>query len=222
MECKQAQKPHAAVNLYFSCQDGSVFKVQKKYAPYFMLATSPGSEHEVEAYVRRKHKEHVKEVELVDKEDLDLKNHLSGLKQTYLKISFYTQSGMYECRRELLPIVEKNKAKSNASVAYQALHEQDALNAHENGGGSDAMQTDARGKRVFENSKKKTFTDYEDAMLDIREYDVPYHMRYMIDSEVRCGHWYDVKIEIGDGDVIITHRPDLKRRAEVRVCAIDI
>ena len=107
MECKQAQKPHAAVNLYFSCQDGSVFKVQKKYAPYFMLATSSGSEHEVEAYVRRKHKEHVKEVELVDKEDLDLKNHLSGLKQTYLKISFYTQSGMYECRRELLPIVEK-------------------------------------------------------------------------------------------------------------------
>ena len=74
---------------------------------------------------------------------------------------------MYECRRELLPIVEKNKAKPNASVAYQALHEQDALNAHENGGGSDAMQTDARGKRVFENSKKKTFTDYEDAMLDI-------------------------------------------------------
>ena len=222
MECKQAQKPHAAVNLYFSCQDGSVFKVQKKYAPYFMLATSPGSEHEVEAYVRRKHKEHVKEVELVDKEDLDLKNHLSGLKQTYLKISFYTQSGMYECRRELLPIVEKNKAKSNASVAYQALHEQDALNAHENGGGNDAMQTDARGKRVFENSKKKTFTDYEDAMLDIREYDVPYHMRYMIDSEVRCGHWYDVKVEIGDGDVIITHRPDLKRRAEVRVCAFDI
>ena len=60
-----------------------------------MLATSPGSEHEVEAYVRRKHKEHVKDVELVDKEDLDLKNHLSGLKQTYLKISFYTQSGMY-------------------------------------------------------------------------------------------------------------------------------
>ena len=67
------RKPHAAVNLYFSCQDGSVFKVQKKYAPYFMLATSSGSEHEVEAYVRRKHKEHVKEVELVDKEDLDLK-----------------------------------------------------------------------------------------------------------------------------------------------------
>ena len=222
MECKQAQKPHAAVNLYFACQDGSVFKVQKKYAPYFLLATSPGSEHEVEAYVRRKHKENAKDVELVDKEDLDLKNHLSGLKQTYLKISFYTQSGMYECRRELLPIVEKNKAKSNASVAYQALHEQDALNARENGGGSDAMQTDARGKRVFENSKKKTFTDYEDAMLDIREYDVPFHMRYMIDSEVRCGHWYDVKVEIGDGDVIITHRPDLKRRAEVRVCAFDI
>jgi len=221
VECKQSQKPHAAVNLYFSCQDGSVFKVQKKYAPYFMLATSPGSEHEVEAYVRRKHKEHVKDVELVDKEDLDLKNHLSGLKQTYLKISFYTQSGMYECRRELMPIVEKNKAKSNASMAYQALHEQDTINAHENGGNG-AVQTDARGRRVVENSRKKSFTDYEDAMLDIREYDVPFHMRYMIDSEVRCGHWYDVKIEIGDGDVIITHRPDLKRRAEVRVCAFDI
>lgn len=198
------------MNLYFTQQDGSVFKVQKKYAPYFLLATTAGSEHEVEAYVRRKHKEHVKDVELVDKEDLDLKNHLSGLKQTYLKISFYTQSGMYECRRELMPIVQRNKAKSSASVAYAALHEHD-----KNGGVKNSNNADI-------NTRRKTFSDYEDEMLDIREYDVPYHMRYMIDSEVRCGHWFNVKIEVGDGDVIIKHRPDLLARAEVRVCAFDI
>jgi DNA polymerase elongation subunit (family B) len=55
--------------------------------------------------------------------------------------------------------------------------------------------------------------DYADAMIDIREYDVPYHMRWLIDTEVRCGWWYNVKAS--DGDVTVTHRPDLLARGEV-------
>ena len=40
---------------------------------------------EVDAYLRRKHTSIIKEIAVVQKEDLDLKNHLSGLKRTLLK-----------------------------------------------------------------------------------------------------------------------------------------
>ena len=42
-------------------------------------------EREVEAYLRRKHPAAISAVELVEKEDLDLKNHLSGLKRRLMK-----------------------------------------------------------------------------------------------------------------------------------------
>ena len=43
-------------------------------------------EREVDAYVRRKFETAIKEVELVQMEDLDLKNHLSGLRQNLLRV----------------------------------------------------------------------------------------------------------------------------------------
>ena len=63
-------------------------------------------------------------------------------------------------------------------------------------------------------------TDYEEAMIDIREYDVPYHMRYMIDTDVRCGKWYSVRAE--HGAVTLTLQEQMLDRGEVRVCAFDI
>ena len=57
-------------------------------------------------------------------------------------------------------------------------------------------------------------------MIDIREYDVPYHMRFLIDTETRCGWWYNVRAM--SGEVTLTHRDDILARGEVRVCAFDI
>ena len=38
--------------------------------------------------------------------------------------------------------------------------------------------------------------DALDAVEDVREYDVPFHMRFAIDTDVRCGHWYTVRITV--------------------------
>ena len=43
-------------------------------------------EREVDAYLRRKFESAIKEVEVVRMEDLELKNHLSGLQRTLLKV----------------------------------------------------------------------------------------------------------------------------------------
>ena len=56
--------------------------------------------------------------------------------------------------------------------------------------------------------------------MDIREYDVPYHHRFAIDTETRCGQWYMVRSAAGQ--VVLSPREDLLLRAEMRVCAFDI
>ncbi len=40
----------------------------------------------MDAYLRRKYGVNIRDVEMVDREDLDLKNHLSGLKRKLLKV----------------------------------------------------------------------------------------------------------------------------------------
>ena len=54
----------------------------------------------------------------------------------------------------------------------------------------------------------------------MREYDVPYHMRFQIDTGVRCGYWYGVRAS--HGHVSLTWREDLVQRGEPRICAFDI
>ena len=38
--------------------------------------------------------------------------------------------------------------------------------------------------------------DALDALVDMREFDVPYHMRFQIDTDVRCGHWFTVRAKV--------------------------
>ena len=91
--------------------------------------------------------------------------------------------------------------------------------------------------------------DYINYIIDLREYDVPYHVRFAIDigehytfksfifshadlsltlwyskikmfADVRCGQWYNVSVS--GSDVLLQRREDLLQRAEVHVCAFDI
>ena len=44
--------------------------------------------------------------------------------------------------------------------------------------------------------------DAEDAMVEMREYDVPFHVRFAIDNDVRAGHWYSVAAKVGSHSTI--------------------
>ena len=60
----------------------------------------------------------------------------------------------------------------------------------------------------------------QECLLDLREHDVPYHVRFAIDTGARAGHWYEARAD--GGRVALRHREDLKKRAEPVVCAFDI
>ncbi|KAI7734909.1 hypothetical protein M8C21_021712, partial [Ambrosia artemisiifolia] len=99
-----------------------------------------------------------------------------------------------QVKSDLMHAVERNKEKSNAAGAYEFMY--------------------AAGK------SNERIQDFLDCIVDIREYDVPYHVRFAIDNDIRSGLWYDVNVSC-DG-VTLERRHDLLQRAEVHVCAFDI
>ncbi|KAF8072990.1 POL2A [Scenedesmus sp. PABB004] len=178
-EDKDTGQTMSAVDCYFQCQDGSMFKARVPYAPYFYLQVKDDAERDVEVWLRRKFEARIRDVELVLREDLDLKNHLSGLKRRLLKVSFHNVQQLMDVRREVAPVVAANARRG-------AMADADVL----------------------------------ECIVGMREYDVPYHVRFAIDTDTRAGHWYTVRAQ--DGVTSLTHRPDLLQRAEPVICAFDI
>ncbi|CAN6479373.1 unnamed protein product [Victoria cruziana] len=195
LEHQDTGKTYSCVDLYFVSQDGSTFKSKYRFSPYFYAATKEKSELDVEAHLRRRYEGKISNTEIVEKEDLDLKNHLSGLHKRYLKISFDTVQQLMHVKNDLLHVVERNQSKIEAAEAYGSLF---AWNKNSN-------------QRVH---------DFLDDIIDLREYDVPYHVRFAIDNDVRCGQWYNVSVT--STGVVLEKRADLLQRAEVHVCAFDI
>ncbi|KAJ8768060.1 hypothetical protein K2173_021000 [Erythroxylum novogranatense] len=192
-EDRETGKVFSCVDLFFVSQDGSTFKSKYKFRPYFYAAVKEKMEMDVDAFLRRRYENQIVDIEIVGKEDLDLKNHLSGLHKLYMKISFDTVQQLMDVKRDLSHVVERNQATFNATEAYESI---------------------LTGKR------EQRPQDFLDCIVDLREYDVPYHVRFAIDNDIRCGQWYDVTVS--STGVMLEKRYDLLQRAEVRVCAFDI
>jgi DNA polymerase epsilon subunit 1 len=73
-------------------------------------------------------------------------------------------------------------------------------------------------KDIF-NSRQ--ITDFLEAIIDIREYDLPYHARVMIDLDIRMSFWYKLQFRNGMIDKIELVK-DMVDRADMRVLAFDI
>lgn len=198
-ECK------SAVDLYFLQEDGERFKVCLPFMPYFLLKVKSGTESECEQYLRRKFEGKLADCASIEKEDLDLKNHLVGLTQTYLKLEFLNVQDLMHVRNELRPRVNKNKAKGTGSV-YDA-------GSFRSSTGERAAAARAKATRVVQ--------DVMDFMLDMREYDVPYHMRVAIDLNFNVAKWYDVT-NSAQGGVVMVFREDLLVAPDMVVFAWDI
>jgi DNA polymerase epsilon subunit 1 len=108
----------AAVDFYFLEDDGGSFKATVEYDPYFLIATKRGREAEVEEWCRRSFDGLVKGVKRVEKEDLQMPNHLLGYRRTLMQLTFVNVSDLLAVRRVIMPIAEKNKKSLNAMDTY--------------------------------------------------------------------------------------------------------
>nr|XP_036870228.1 DNA polymerase epsilon catalytic subunit A isoform X5 [Manis javanica] len=197
----------SAVDYYFIQDDGSRFKVALPYKPYFYIATRKGCEREVSSFLSKKFQGKIAKVETVPKEDLDLPNHLVGLKRNYIKLSFSTVEDLVRVRKEISPAVRKNREQGRASDAYTSM-----------------LSSVLQGGSVIidEEEMSKKIADQLDNIVDMREYDVPYHIRLSIDLKIHVAHWYNIRYRGNAFPVEVTRRDDLVERPDPVVLAFDI
>ena len=109
----------AGVNFYFiGEEEGETFKATLEYEPYFLVAVKRGREAEVEEWIKRTAEGVVRKITQVEKEDLQMPNHLLGYRRTLLQLSFANVNDLLAMRKLILPIAEKNKKKVNAMDTY--------------------------------------------------------------------------------------------------------
>ncbi|KAL8927136.1 MAG: hypothetical protein Q9208_002520 [Pyrenodesmia sp. 3 TL-2023] len=197
----------AAVDYYFLEDDGGSFKATLEYDPYFLLAVRKGREAEVEEWCRRKFEGLVKGIKRVEKEDLQMPNHLLGYRRLFLQMSFHNVGELLEARSSLMPLAEDNKKTMTAMDTYAEVA---SVNA-----GFDLF--DGERDYVEQNGRIADASDY---IVDIREYDVPYHVRVAIDKDIRIGKWYTV--EAKHGVTTLTCIEERIQRADPVVLAYDI
>uniref|UniRef100_A0A0X3P616 DNA-directed DNA polymerase n=2 Tax=Schistocephalus solidus TaxID=70667 RepID=A0A0X3P616_SCHSO len=173
----------SAVDFYFLQSDGSRFKVSRAFLPYFYVSVmgDRGVEAEVTTFLSRKYAGRITKIDFIEKEDLDMPNHLMGIKARYLKLSFNSVDELTRVRREIASRVKANREIQSLKSSYT-----DMLGEHF------AESTDMSSGYSKTKMANKAM-DALDYLNDIREYDVPYLMRVCIDLNVFAAHWYTVK-----------------------------
>uniref|UniRef100_A0A0N5A7C7 DNA polymerase epsilon catalytic subunit n=1 Tax=Parastrongyloides trichosuri TaxID=131310 RepID=A0A0N5A7C7_PARTI len=188
----------SCVDYYFLEECGERFKISYPYRPYFLVSTIENYECGVGGYLEKKYNEFI-HIEYIEKENLDLKNHLSGIKSKYLKLSFPSTTELQRVKKDLMPIIDKNKRRIASESDYKTL-----LSKHLGG------------------SSIHEIGDAQDMIIDIREYDIPYHMRVSIDEKIFVGLWYKVVGRNKNRLPSIVRNYDRIEPAEPVVLAFDI
>ena len=69
--------------------------------------------------------------------------------------------------------------------------------------------------------KSSSESVYLSKIFEMREYDVPYHIRVMIDNEIRVSYWYEFTLENSICKEMV-HLKDKLDKADLRIMAFDI
>lgn len=195
----------SGLDLYWIEEDGGMFKSTVIKYPYFFIHCEEVYCHSMEQFLRQKFDGLIHDVQVVKKVDLAQKNHLSGIKKSFLKLTFLNDNDLKSAAQDIRKKIEVNKqAKLTKSVYGESFH-----------------STTVGGQKVDELSLHKV--DLMGEIIDIREFDVPFITRCCIDLNMRVANWYDVTpLSELNGCCELTWRQDIKHRPEVKIFAYDI
>ncbi len=119
IEDEKILEGRAGLDCYFIEDDGGTFKATLEYEPYFLVAVKKGHEVEAEEWLKRVPGDGVvKSLKKVEKEDLQMPNHLLGYRRTFFQLHFSNVSDLLAARRDIMPLAEKNKKNMNAMDTY--------------------------------------------------------------------------------------------------------
>jgi len=191
-------------------------------SPYGILSliqsNQSGTETIVEEWLTKKYEGIISRIVRRRKEDLKLPNHLMGHQRLYLQLCFRNVSDLLTVRRDVAPLAIANGAKRDAVDAYAEVVNAtiDASTRIEiDGDFGDDQDAETQGTAAGGRDR-----DPRDAIIDIREYDVPYYLRVAIDNEMRVGLWYTVAFEAGQPTIKLL--AERVKRADPVIMAFDI
>ncbi|EGG20436.1 putative DNA polymerase epsilon subunit A [Cavenderia fasciculata] len=208
---KETGVDKASLELVFIQDDATAFREWIIYNPYFYIFVKEGHQSEVESYLKRKYENKIAGIEACEKEDLDLENHLSGIKKVYLKIRFFNVQTLMEIRNELIPIIKKNKIRVSTTEAYEDPYSK--YNSISSMSGTSSHNSKKQHHQL------KSATEY---IMDMRESDVTYYQRGAIDLEIRVGLWYEITKESPTMPTTVRVLHERVDRPDPRVLAFDI
>jgi DNA polymerase epsilon subunit 1 len=171
----------SALDLYFIGEIGDRFKISLVYAPYFYVGTKLGRENDVFAYLSKRYHNRCLSCELIAKEDLDLPNHLAGIKRTLIRLRFHDIDDLMKARKELQPIVKRNNEREKEQQSRPELAVLTRAGSA-NSRSSDLIVNGLSNANVAERQI--------DGIIELREFDVPYHIRVCIDLKINIGLWF--------------------------------
>jgi len=140
-----------------------------------------------------------------------------GHRRLFLQLCFRNVSDLLTVRRDVVPLALANGAKRDAVDAYaEVISATTAANAHleieiEDEWGYHSGPSLVKGSRDI---------DPRGAVIDAREFDIPYYLRVAIDNDIRVGMWYAVTFNAGQPTFQIL--AERVKRADPVVMAYDI
>lgn len=174
----------AGVDFYFLDEEGGSFKSSITYDPYFFVTVTDDARlNDVEEFLKKYLETCLKDISTLKKEDLKLDNHLLGLQKSLIKLTFVNSNQLFEARKLLRPILAENESNKQQRNVFK----------HSNISNGNGMLSSNVNR--FASSSVQDKKDAKQYIEDIREYDVPYHVRVSIDKDIRVGKWYKVTHE---------------------------
>jgi len=188
------------LTLIFFAEDGDTFSVNIYHKPYFYVVPQESAIAEVEQGLKSSFGSFLADISTIEKEDLDMPGHLSGKTRTLLKLSFHNVQDLLKVRNELLPAVRRNRSTAMEFGSELATEEPD---------------DERRGK------KRAGKSSYSEKVVDLREYDVHYHVRVAIDLDIFVGKWYKISAT-KTGEVHVKKIVEDRINMQPRILAWDI
>ena len=169
-----------------------------------------GMETTVEEWLIKKYEGVIYRIVREKKEDLKMPNHLLGHRRVFLQLCFRNVTDLLTVRSDVMPLALANSANRSVIDAYaEVVNATEGSNMDVDGAwGAEASTSFARDK------------DPRDAIIDIREFDVPYYLRVAMDNEIRVGLWYTVTFNAGQPT--FTQLTERVKRPDPVVLAYDI
>jgi DNA polymerase epsilon subunit 1 len=127
----------------------------------------------------------------------------------YLKVSFRNTDDLQNVRKMLQPAATKNSRLHDDFAASL----QEVMDDH-----NEILYGIEVRSTPMANQEAKV--PGESCIVDLREHDIPYHLRVCIDLKLRAGLWYTV--QAGAGDATITRVSGKDVRPDPVVLAFDI